>query len=364
LPTFELDRGVRVYRIRGTMQRASSLFSEIGRRHAPPFPDPELVLELRRIIAREHPEIVHGHNWLVRSFLPLKRWSGARLVMTLHDYSLVCAKKSMLRSNAPCGGAGVVKCLTCAADHYGAIKGTPTVIGNWLMGAFERSLVDMFISVSQVVALKTGIAANGLPLQIIPNFVPDHFESNGGDNNPGLAQLPEKPFLLYVGDLRLFKGINTMLAAHASLTNAPPLVLIGRKDADTPTTFPANVVVLEPLPHDAVMQAWRKSLIGLLPSIGPETFGIAALEAMAVGRPVIASRIGGLPDIVIDGETGLLVPPGDCAQLRQAMERLLSDASLLKRMGQAAQQRALEFRASVIVPRIEQVYQTVMQNEK
>lgn len=362
LPEFESERGVRVYRIRGTAQRAAQLFSESGRRHAPPVPDPELVLALRRIVGIERPEIVHGHNWLVRSFLPLKKWSGARLVMTLHDYSLVCAKKSMLRSNAPCDGAGA-KCWMCSADHYGAAKGTPTLIGNWVMSVFERSLVDMFIPVSQAVATRTGMGSGQRRSRVIPNFVPDRFEFNGADHDPRLAQLPDRPFLLYVGDLRLFKGINVMLAAYAGIANAPPLVLIGRKDADTPVRFPNNVVVLEPLPHGAVMEAWRQSLIGLLPSIGPETFGIAALEAMATGRPVIASRIGGLPDIVVDGETGLLVPPGDTDGLRQAMEGLLSDPALIERMGQAARQRAMEFRASAIVPRIEQVYQVVRQNE-
>ena len=363
LPEFETERGVRVYRIRGTAQRAEHLFSESGRRHAPPFPDPELVLALRRIVGIERPEVVHGHNWLVRSFLPLKKWSGARLVMTLHDYSLVCAKKSMLRSNAPCDGAGI-RCWGCAAEHYGAVKGTPTLIGNWVMSAFERSLVDVFIPVSQAVARMTGVGSGRRRSRVIPNFVPDRFESNGADRDPRLAQLPDRPFLLYVGDLRRFKGIQVLLAAHAGIANAPPLVLIGRKDADTPARFPENVVVLDPLPHGAVMAAWRKSLIGLLPSIGPETFGIAALEAMAMGRPVIASRIGGLPDIVIDGETGLLVPPGDGDGLRRAIEGLLDDPALRERMGQAARQRAMEFRASAIVPRIEQVYQVVMQNEK
>src|SRR5438874_2677135 len=104
LPTFELDRGVRVHRIRGSMQRASWLFADSGRTHAPPFPDPELLLAIRRIIKRERPDIVHAHNWLARSFLPLKGWSGAKLVMTLHDYGLVCAKQNLIYKNAPCSG--------------------------------------------------------------------------------------------------------------------------------------------------------------------------------------------------------------------------------------------------------------------
>ncbi|HEY7413980.1 MAG TPA: glycosyltransferase, partial [Ktedonobacteraceae bacterium] len=79
---FDMDQGVRVYRIHSSMQRVPRLFRDRGRPYAPPFPDPEAALALRRIIGQEQPDIVHAHNWLVHSFLPLKAWSGARLVVT------------------------------------------------------------------------------------------------------------------------------------------------------------------------------------------------------------------------------------------------------------------------------------------
>jgi glycosyltransferase involved in cell wall biosynthesis len=78
---------------------------------------------------------------------------------------------------------------------------------------------------------------------------------------------------------------------------------------------------------------------------------------MAAGRPVIASRVGGLPELVVDGETGLLVPPGDAKALSHALAHLLGDAELRTRMGQAAKQRSRQFRAQTVVPRIEQIYQ-------
>src|SRR5574338_362268 len=61
---FELDNGVRIYRIKSTMQRSRWLYSQSERSHAPPFPDPEVMLGLRRIIAQERPEIIHAHNWM------------------------------------------------------------------------------------------------------------------------------------------------------------------------------------------------------------------------------------------------------------------------------------------------------------
>ena len=84
------------------------------------------------------------------------------------------------------------------------------------------------------------------------------------------------------------------------------------------------------------------------------------MEAMSTGRPVIASRTGGLADLVADGETGLLVQPGNPLELRQAIERLLANPDLRKRMGQAALHKVVEFRASSIVPRIERVYEDVV----
>lgn len=362
LAEFERDRGVRVYRIRGTMQRAAWLFSETGRMHAPPFPDPELTLALRRVIACERPEIVHAHNWLVHSFLPLKAWSGARLVMSLHDYSLVCAKKSLVYREAICSGPGVAKCFGCASDYYGLAKGVSTTVANWGMARVERAVVDMFLTVSRATAVGNGLVGSKLPFQVIPNFVPDDIYRPQSVSETYLAQLPDEPFLLFVGDLRRFKGIEVLLRAYADLTNVPPLVLIGRVVAETPAAFPPNVIVLKSWPHSAVMAAWRRSIVGLLPSVGLETFGIVTLEAMAAGRPVIASRIGGLSDVVVDGETGFLVPPGDHIALRQAIERVLADPELRERMGQAALRRVAEFQASTVVPRIERVYQQLLQD--
>lgn len=366
LPEFECNRGVRIYRIRGTVQRAASLFSESGRRHAPPFPDPELALSLRRIVRMERPNIVHAHNWLVHSFLPLKPMSGAKLVVTLHDYSLVCVQKRLMYHDRElCSGPGMTKCLGCAADHYGPAKGATTVFANWLMGAVERGVVDLFLPVSQAVVASTGLASRRLPFKVIPNFVPDKPDSDQANvvqdaHAPLIAQLPPDGFLLFVGDLTRDKGINILLQAYAGLADVPPLVLLGRSTSAMPTELPENVIALGPWPHEAVMRAWQRSSVGLLPSLTPETFGIVVIEAMANGRPVIASRIGGLPDVVVEGETGFLVPPGDATALRDRLARLLADPQLCERMGQAAKRRVSEYTAGAVVPRIEAAYEQIV----
>lgn len=360
---FDLDSGIRVYRVKGTVQRAARLFSDAQRRYSPPIPDPEVVLALRDIVKRERPQVVHGHSWLVQSFLPLKAWSKAKLVVTLHEYSLACPKKTLVYKGSQCSGPGFTKCLGCASEHYGVLKGVPTVFSNWITGRIERSAVDMFLPVSHAVAAGSGLEGKGRrkdAYEVIPNFVAADISSVRSPSNPLLNELPSEPYLLFVGALGQHKGVNVLLRAYELLVNPPPLVLIGAQWPDSPTEFPPNVTVLHSWPHDAVMEAWRRCVIGLVPSVWPEPSGTVLIEAMAVGRPVIASRVGGMVDIVEDGKTGLLVAPNDARALAEAMRTLLAQPELRERLGEAGAREANLFKADVVVPQIEAVYRKLV----
>jgi glycosyltransferase involved in cell wall biosynthesis len=359
LPRRDVDGAVRVYRLHGTAQRLDWLFRHSHRPWAAPMPDPEITLQLRRVIASERPDVVHGHDWLARSFLPLKPTSGSKLVMSLHYFTRDCAKKNLMYDGRPCEGPAVMKCLRCASRHYGAIKGVPTTLGNWASCAAEKRLVDMFLPVSQFTAEHNGLIHEGLPFQVIPNFVVDQ-PTPHDDIDAYTAQLPGGAFTLFVGDFRRDKGFDVLLAAYAGIADAPPLVLIGKRWDETPKEFPSNVMVLGEWPNAAVMEAWRRCLFGIVPSVWPEPFGIVLLEAMAAGRPVVASRGGGIPDIVVDGVTGLLTPPGDITSLRDAIVTLLHDQPRRSAMQVAAKQRSHEFMASSVVPRIEHVYEQLI----
>lgn len=358
-PTQEIDRGVRVHRIHGTMQRVNMLFSDDGRQYAPPFPDPELLLALRQILLAEQPDIIHAHNWIIHSVTPLKAWSKAKLVITLHDYSLVCVQKRLTYHNEDCTGPALTKCIECATEFYGMLKGVPSVLTNWLGGKLENQAVDMFLPVSQAVADGTCLATRRVPYKIIPNFVPDDVSDECCDSNPVLEQLPQGKFILFVGDVKRDKGVGVLLQAYTELQSHVPLVIIGRLCNDVSVPVPANVLILPGWPHDAVMTAWSRCTLAVVPSIWHDPCPTVAMEAMAVGRPVIASRIGGLSDIVKDGETGMLVPPGDVQALRMAMQMLLDDTERRERMGAMAKQRVADFQAKTVVTRIEQVYQEV-----
>jgi glycosyltransferase involved in cell wall biosynthesis len=357
---YEMDGDVSVYRIRGSLQRLSGLFAESERRHAPPFPDPEVVIALRRMILKEKPDIVHAHNWLLASFLPLKAWSGAGLVVTLHDYSLVCAKKNFMRDGEICEGPRLARCLRCSRTHYGTTKAIVTTIANFASGRFARNTVDRFIAVSHAVARHNGLAEHGVAFEVIPNFVPDNVSESSHDLASCLRELPEDGYLLFVGDLMHLKGADILLDAYAGLDRPPPLVMIGRRLPDTPAELPPNAQIFGPWPHSAIMHAWRQCLFGVVPSVGPEACPTVVMEAMASGKSVVASEIGGMPDLVNHGETGLLVPPGDVGALRDALQRLLAKRDLISRMGMASLARVQHLKAGAVVPRIEQVYETVL----
>ncbi|WP_050783455.1 glycosyltransferase family 4 protein [Methylobacterium nodulans] len=358
----EMDGAVRVHRLRGTLQRLTGLHADSVRPHAPPFPDPELTLGLQRLITLEQPDIVHAHNWLYASYLPLKRRCGPRLVVTLHDYSLVCPKKNYMHWGTHlCEGPGLPKCLPCATKHYGAAKASLTTLGTFATKHAARRTVDYFIPVSWAVARHSRLCEDSAPFEVIPNFVPDNVGVLGPEDS-SLAGLPREPFILFVGDMMRLKGIEVLLDAYGCLPDAPPLVLIGRSFPETPDRFPSNVYVFNSWPHGAIMHAWKRSLFGVLPSTGPEACATVIMEAMASGKAVVASDIGGMPDLIDHGETGLLVPPGDAAALAGAMRRLIDEPALRARMETLSLVRVKRLMADAVVTRIEQVYEDVLHN--
>jgi glycosyltransferase involved in cell wall biosynthesis len=358
-PSVELDDGVEIHRLPGAMQRASALFSDSERRHAPPFPDPELSFALNALIARKQLDVAHAHNWMLHSFLPLKRKNGPRLLVTLHDYSLVCAVKSLMNRGAICDGPALAKCLGCASEHYGVPKGVVTTLALAASGAAETLAVDKFLAVSRAVARGNGLSHRRVPHEVVPNFIPDDLSALGARHDPRLDQLPED-FILFVGDLTRLKGLHVLLEAYSKLDDAPALVLIGRKCPDTPQRLPDNVCLFESWPHDSVMHAWQKCLFGLAPSIWPEPCATVVMEAMCLGKPMIASDIGGMPDLISNGESGLLVTSNDANALAAAMRGLIGSPSLRRELSLGALRKVEAFKAGAVVPRIEQIYENLL----
>ena len=140
----------------------------------------------------------------------------------------------------------------------------------------------------------------------------------------------EPPHVLYVGRLSEEKGIRELVEAAAGL----PLVVVG--DGPLRDLVPSTVGFV---PHDELGPYYERAAVVCVPS-RREGYGVTAREAMAYGRAVVTTGVGGLADAIDDGVTGLVVPPGDVPALRTALERLLADSSLRERLGAAAREKA------------------------
>ena len=355
-PGERLDEGVRVHTLQGALQRIGPLFTT-ERRHAAPFPDPELTSGLRRLAEEFRPDVVHAHNWIGRSYVPLKRRIGVPYLLSLHDSGRICTQARMwYRDKELCSGPSLRRCLSCCALQFGALKGTVTYLGNRAARGADARAVDLFLPVSNAVAASNRLAQDGLAYEVVPNFAVD-VRPSADLADPRLEQLPSGPFVLQVGDVMVDKGVDVLFAAYRSLTDPPPLVLIGRISEEVRATLPPGVTALGTWPHDLALEAWRRCLFGTMPSLCLDACPTVTFEAMAAGKPVVASALGGLLDQVVDGVTGLLVTPGDPEALATAIARLATDSELRARMGAAARERyRAEFRADVVIDRIESLY--------
>jgi glycosyltransferase involved in cell wall biosynthesis len=153
---------------------------------------------------------------------------------------------------------------------------------------------------------------------------------NGVEVPEGVGEPAEPPEVLFVGRLSPEKGILELMQAADGMR----LVVAG--DGPLRDHVPG---ALGSVPHHALEPLYERAAVVAVPS-HREGFGVVCAEAMAHARPVVASAVGGLLDLVVDGKTGLLVPPHDVPALRSALERLLADGAMRRRLGEAGRERA------------------------
>jgi glycosyltransferase involved in cell wall biosynthesis len=325
--------------------RAPLLFQDGARPFPPPFADPSFRHAVRSFADQWKPDLIHAHGWCAFSCY----WSGAPpLVVTLHDHGLRCPKRTLLRGGAECSTGRSARCVTCTGD-LSVVKRLPLAA---VMGHSVRALVahtSRFIAVSRSVErrlVERGISAS--LVEVIPNFL------DIDDTVAGVAVSP--PVILFVGPDGFYKGRPVLIEAfHLLPLGRARLVLVGSK-----SRVNANGVSnFEYLRDDALWEQYRTASVVTVPSIWPDPCPTVVLEAMAHGRPVVGSRIGGIPDLVEDGLSGLLVTPNDSSALANSLMRILTDHKLRQRLGSAARVRALEFGTAAVVPRIEKIYALV-----
>ena len=225
-----------------------------------------------------------------------------------------------------------------------------------LAGAIARSRRHAdrsanYLAVSSAVAdihLDRGVPGS---IEVVPNFVPD-------PTGPAAA-VPVDGTVLFVGPDEPSKGLPTVLAAHRLLRDRGvrvPLHHVGGSAGPD-----QDGVTRSGRLHGAPLQAaFDDSRLVLVPSTWQEPCPTVALEAMAAGRAVIGSAVGGLTDIVDDGVTGLLVAPGDATALADAIASLCADRDRLEAMGRAGRARVASFSISSVGPRVLAAYERLV----
>jgi glycosyltransferase involved in cell wall biosynthesis len=225
-------------------------------------------------------------------------------------------------------------------------------------------------------AVKQHLAAQGMPpdrITVVHNGV-DLRAFSGPDQSESVRRewgLPEgAPVLVTVGRLAPNKG-------HRDLIEALEILVRNKRWQELRLLVVGTGALLPHLQQEARLRGMeeRTLFVGfqrnvlpflqvadifVLPSI-QEGLSLSALEAMALGKPVVACRVGGAPEVVVDGETGLLVVPAQPVELARAMARLLSDPERAREMGRAGQRRVREaFDLEQMVSKIEEIYRRLI----
>lgn len=293
-----------------------------------------------KLLDRVQPDIVHLQNihaHITPSIIFEAKKRGLPVVWTLHDYKLVCPNAHFLIDTSgticeACRGGRYYQAVLkrCKkGSHLASLMASIEAYAHQVMGI--RGLVDLFLAPSAF--LRNKLIENGFPPEKVvhmPLFLrKDQFEDNGKDEG----------YLLFLGKIDSIKGIE-VLAEAARRAPEVEVLLAGRADDQKAENMLAN---LPPNAHYLGMKSGQelKDLLHgartlVLPSLWYENQPFVILEAFAAGKPVIASNLGGMKELVKDRERGLLVEPRDPESLSIAMKWVVDHPTESRNLGHNA----------------------------
>ncbi len=318
-----------------------------------------------RLIRDHKPDIVHLNNFahqISPSILPVLKKYRIPSVMTMRDYKLVCPTYLLLRDGKPCEECAhgrYYHCLTHRCTQGSWIRSLLNTIEMYL----HHSLLHIYDQIDVIVATSSFLERKcremGMERRVycLSNFV------DPGEYRPDFA--PRNGPVIYFGRLSREKGIFTLMKSMEGTGAALKVVGEGPLRAELEawaTDAGAPIEFLGRLEGEDLHREIRESAVAVIPSECYETFGRTVIEAYALGKPVIGSRIGGIPELIKEGETGLTFMPGDILDLREKLIELLSDPAAAVAMGRAG--RALveeQFGSEIYYRGLMSVYRQAME---
>jgi glycosyltransferase involved in cell wall biosynthesis len=287
--------------------------------------------EVERRIDHQKPDIVHCHN-LFPALSPavLRAPEGkAPVVITLHNYRFLCLPGTFLRDGKICEDClGRLPWPGVAHGCYQGSVSASAVLASSLVlhkAIGTYNLIRLYIAISDFVRQKH--VEGGLSMEQI--IVKPHF-AWAAEPRQGPGE-----YYMYLGRLSAEKGVATLLEAWRHVKAKLLIVGDGPEALRLRAAAPANVEFRGTVDPQAVPELMRGARAVLSPSVSHEGAGKVVLEAYAAAVPVLVSRAGGLPEVVHDELTGLVLPPSDPEAWAQAADRLLDDSES-ERMGRSA----------------------------
>lgn len=299
-------------------------------------------------LIREHrPEVAHFTNTFPlispAAYAACMR-HGVPVVQSVHNFRLVCLNAYLLRDGRICEDCvgrpvpwpGVVhRCYRRSAS--GSLTVAAMLSLHRAMGTWQHSIA-LYIALSETMRAK--LIEGGLPadrIAVKTNFLP---------TDPG-PKTGREAYALFVGRLEAEKGLETLLEAWRLLPDVPlriygmgPLEAWCRAELDK--LGRSNIEFVGHRPHDEIIDAMNDASLLVFPSRWYEGCPMTMLEAMARGLPIVASRLGGMAELVSDEETGLLFEPSASSELASRVASLWAQPELRSRLGRAARSRYLE----------------------
>lgn len=314
-----------------------------------------------------HPDIVHVHNWFpTLSPAVFRQCQEARIpvVHTLHNYRLLCINAMLVRDGHVCEDCigttfrtpGLVH--KCYRDSYlGSAVATAGMLGEWAAGTWHHS-VDRFIALSAFA--KSKLIEGGVPAEKIvvkPNFV-------APDPGPGTG---DGGYFLYAGRLTDEKGLRVLLECWRRCPSLPPLWIVGTGPLQDEIAQAArtlkNVLWVGAKTNEAVVQLMGRAKATLCPSLWYEGMPRVVIESLAVGTPVVASRLGSYPELIADGEWGALFTPGNAEEMLARLQALEATNSLARMRVHARQRFEAEYTGEKNLSLVLNIYRNAMYTE-
>lgn len=312
--------------------------------------------EFRKVIEKIQPDIIHLHN-IFNEVTPLILLAADKrpVVMTLHDYSIVQAVFSPeARNGKPCKKSVCPGCMNCVGAKgvvYERIK-------RWIHSFFLKR-INLFIAPSQYMTDSISNNSSFKPITLHNGF-------------PLLETLPLQSFnhILYVGRLTEDKGVRTLIEAMSLVVHQFPkahLSIVGEGELEEELyrsvekkQLTKSVSFLGKLNSKQILEQYQKATLVVIPSKWPENLPTVGIEATSVGRPVVATRVGGIPEVIVDGETGILFEAQNVNQLVSAIGTLLSQPELLLKMHKEMIKRKKDFDQELHIKKLVSLYQSLL----